>query len=407
MSNYRKFAAAFILTELMLMLIINLAAYRIVSTNTGKYYKVEINRIAGRINNGEAVETIDTSAYKAVCAVSVFDAGKKYANEYEVKQIGAELYCFEYREDRLRSLFPVLNLMLGVIVAATVVLLVYLDRKMIAPFAKMNKLPAELAKGNLSMPLKQEKSKYFGKFLWGMDMLRETLEDDKKRELELQKEKKTLILSLSHDIKTPLSAIDLYAKTLKRNMYESQAERDAALEGIENNVVKIKSYVNEIATASREDFLALEVKNSEVYLSRVIERIKLFYSEKMKNLHIRFTVEEMEECLIFGDEERIIEVIQNVVENAIKYGDKDKIAISVSEEENCKLLTVMNSGYPPAKEELPNLFDSFYRGSNCGNESGSGLGLYICKQLMQKMDGDIFAAAGEGSFSITLVLRKA
>lgn len=77
----------------------------------------------------------------------------------------------------------------------------------------------ELAKGNLSVPIKAEKSKFLGRFLWGMDMLRETLEGNKEKELALQKEKKTLILSLTHDIRTPLSAIRLYAKALAEEIY--------------------------------------------------------------------------------------------------------------------------------------------------------------------------------------------
>ena len=79
----------------------------------------------------------------------------------------------------------------------------------------MSNLAYELAKGNLSLPVKEENSKLFGRFLWGMDMLREKLEDNKARELEFQKEQKTLILSLSHDIKTPLSSIELYSPVVR------------------------------------------------------------------------------------------------------------------------------------------------------------------------------------------------
>ena len=79
----------------------------------------------------------------------------------------------------------------------------------------MSEVSIELAKGNLSAHVKEDKNKFFGKFLWGIDMLRENLENNKEKELQLQKEKKTLILSISHDIKTPLSAIKLYAKALK------------------------------------------------------------------------------------------------------------------------------------------------------------------------------------------------
>ena len=282
----------------------------------------------------------------------------------------------------------------------------YLDRKLITPFLKINNLPIELAKGNLSVPIKEEKSRYLGKFLWGMDMLREKLEDDKRRELKLLKEKKTLILSLSHDVKTPLSAIDLYAKALRTGLYDSDERRKEAFLGIEKNVSEIKRYVGEIVDASREDILSLDVKNGEVYLLDCINTITDYYSEKMEHLHIEFVVEGVDNCLIFGDGDRIVEVLQNVIENALKYGDGKRVDITFEEEENCKLITISNTGCGIDRDELPHLFDSFYRGSNSGNVSGSGLGLYICKELMHRMEGEIFAKETEDSFKVTLVLKK-
>ena len=135
--------------------------------------------------------------------------------------------------------------------------------KVIKPFYNMSNMTYELAKGNLTNPIKEEKSKFFGKFLWGMDMLREKLESNKQEELRYQKEKKTLLLSLSHDIKTPLSAIDLYTKALKENLYDTEGKRKEALDGISGNVTTIKNYVNEINKISREEFLNFEVKNQD------------------------------------------------------------------------------------------------------------------------------------------------
>ena len=299
-----------------------------------------------------------------------------------------------------------MNIIFGIILVSTSGLLWYLNRKLIIPFNNIHNLPTELAKGNLSVPIKEEKSKFFGKFLWGMDMLREKLEDDKLREYELIKEKKTLILSLSHDVKTPLSAIDLYVKALKEGLYDTDEKKQEVFLGIEKNINEIKGYVNEIAKASREDFLSLDVNNKEVYLWDIIKMVKMYYSEKMRKNHTDFIIEETVNCLIYADTDRLVEVLQNVIENALKYGDGKKIDISFDEEEDCKLIVVSNTGNSLNEEEIPNLFDSFYRGSNSGNIAGSGLGLYISKELMHKMDGDIYIAVSEDIFKIVLVLRK-
>ena len=112
------------------------------------------------------------------------------------------------------------------------------------------------------------------------------------------------------------------------------------------------------------------------------------------------------DCEITADESRIAQAVTNLVSNAIKYGDGERIDLLLSEEDGCILIGVCNSGctLPPA--ELPHIFDSFWRGSNADKQKGSGLGLYICRQLMHKMSGDIFAEAGDGRMIVTAVFPK-
>lgn len=195
-------------------------------------------------------------------------------------------------------------------------------------------------------------------------------------------------------------------KALRRNLYDSEEERNSAFDGIEHNVGEIKRYVQEISQVSREDFLTLDVNNTELYLLPIINKVLAYYNEKMQRLHIDFSIAQVDECLIYGDEDRIIEVLQNTIENAIKYGDGTEITISFEEEENCKLITVSNSGCDLSEDELPHIFDSFYRGSNSEKEDGSGLGLYICKELMHRMDGEVFAKICGNEFRVTIVVRK-
>ena len=321
--------------------------------------------------------------------------------------LAGKLYRIEYAEERSSRLPLYINILLLGMMIVTIIVLMYVYHKVLKPFQDMSNLSYELAKGNLSMPVKEEKSKLFGRFLWGMDMLREKLEETKEKELAFQKERKALILSLSHDIKTPLSSIELYSKALSEDLYDTQERKDKAYQGIARNVKEIKGYVNEIVTASREDFLNLEVRTGEYYISEVMKATESYYKDKLSVVHTEFQVEEISECLVKGDKDRMVEVLQNVMENAIKYGDGKKIRISFGEEEDCKLIQIENSGCSLKKEELPNLFDSFYRGSNSTGRKGSGLGLYICRTLMRKMDGEIFAGMKEDLFCVTIVVRKA
>lgn len=405
MSKFRKFSAAFVIAEILVLILFNIFLFRQPKESAGKEYRVDISRIATRIENGEPLSDIDTDDYKNITAVHIFDGYEYYKNPYEVHRIDDEFYSFEYMTNSDRNSLKV-NIFAVMVIVANTLLLIYLDRKIVTPFSKMESMTTELAKGNLSIPLKQEKSRYFSRFIWGIDMLREKLEYDRNRELELLKEKKLLILSLSHDIKTPLSAIDLYAKALKRHIYKTEDEKNAVFSGIEKNISEIKRYMDEIIDASREDIIVLETENTEVYLSSVIKKIQEHYCEKMQNLHVAFSIDDTESALIYGDENRMVEVMQNVIENALKYGDGKEVTISFDEEEECKLVSIANSGCTLDKDEITHIFDSFYRGSNVASQTGSGLGLYICKALMRKMDGDIFAEIRNGYFVATLVFRK-
>lgn len=96
-------------------------------------------------------------------------------------------------------------------------------------------------------------------------------------------------------------------------------------------------------------------------------------------------------------------MIENLMENAFKYGDGRLIGISFQEEEGCQLIRISNTGSIVNAEEIPRLFDSFYRGSNAGDKEGNGLGLYICREIMQKMDGEIFVQAENDGMSFFLV----
>ena len=411
MNRFKGFVCLILIIEVVLVLLCNGIYIHQSESDTGRLYRVETARVARVIEEQnltvEQIEAMDLSGYETIVKVAVFYPEETCNNDYVVEEINDILYRIEYRANRESNIIIWMNLALVGMILITVAVLLYVYRKVLKPFHAMSNLSYELAKGNLSTPVKEEKSKLFGRFLWGMDMLREKLEDNKEKELEFQKDRKTLILSLSHDIKTPLSSIELYSKALAEDLYDTKEKRDEALQGIARNVKEIKGYVDEIVTASREDFLNLEVMNGEVYLSAVVDSIQAYYREKLSVIHMDFAVENFDECLLKGDQNRLIEVLQNIMENAIKYGDGRSVRITFEDEEDCKLIHIENSGNALKDEELPNLFDSFYRGSNSHGVKGNGLGLYICKTLMHKMDGEVYAKSGEESFTVTVVVRKA
>lgn len=384
---------------------------------SGRAYRVEINRVCHELEEGNG--NVSLEKYSEIKSIAMLPAEATQVQldaffqgedeDYVIRRINGVYYRIEYEAEEVteRNVFWTMNLGLSIMAVAMFGLTVYIRHNLIKPFQRISEVPYELSKGNLTAGVKENRNRYFGKFVWGLDLLREKLEDERKKELDLQKEKQTLILSISHDIKTPLSAIKLYAKALERDLYDTREKQTQIAENINKKADEIEGFVCEIVKASNEDFLNLEVKREEFYLQELVDEIKGYYVEKLEILRIPFSCKMEGNCLVKGDLERAVEVIQNIMENAIKYGDGGYISIEMAEEEDCRLFTVKNSGCTLKQEEIPHIFDSFWRGSNTGSQLGSGLGLYICRQLMQKMDGEIYAGEKEGEMQVTVVFRMA
>lgn len=379
------------------------------SEKSGRPYRVEISRIARSIEE-DGLHSIDLSGCEYITHIEL--CGDQFYNtssDYVIQEIDGKLYRFDYtaspQADRTNIILSV-NIFLGIMAGVMLAVMLYIRQKIIRPFEHLTDVPYELSKGNLTAPIKENKNRFFGRFIWGVDLLRENMEEQKQRELNLQRDKKMLLLSLSHDIKTPLSAIKLYAKALSKGLYANKDKQLEIAEKISAKTDEIESYISQIITASREDILSLDVKMGEFYLSELISSIYDYYSEKLALIQTEFFVEHYTDCLLSGDLDRSIEVLQNMIENAVKYGDGRCITVDFSEEDGCILITVKNSGCTLGDIELPHIFESFWRGANAEHTKGSGLGLYICRQLMRKMNGEIFAEISDGFMMVTAVFGK-
>lgn len=414
MKKYNAIIATVILTLVLVILGTNIYFFANLTNENEREYRVEVNRLQQEIDKN-GLDSITIESCQWVKEITRFEKdmdlvqfSEGEGKDYIIKEIQGFYYRFDYdTTGTLKNIDLIIGLNFAMATMAMVVIMVlfYLKVKLLRPFHKMKDVPYELSKGNLTTPLKENKSRFFGKFVWGLNLLRENLEEQHVKELELQKEKKTLVLSLSHDIKTPLSIIKLYAKAISKNLYDQDEKRIEIAESINEKADEIEQFVSQIIKASSEDFLNLQVENGEFYLKDLLEAILNYYTEKLNLLKIEFEINSCCNCLIKGDFNRSIEVLQNIIENAIKYGDGGYIRIDIQEEEEHRLITVSNSGCTLLEAELPHIFDTFWRGSNVGGNHGSGLGLSICRQLMKKMDGDIFAICKDYEMKVTAVFR--
>ncbi len=410
MKAFNRMFAAVIILALLMLAGVNMWLFKAERTE-GRQHRVDAARAAAVIEE-KGIDSLCLSDYSTIIAVTEVDEHNGITGEnhdYLIKEINGTYYRFDYSasEEIEKDIKITVNVSLLVMTVLLLAVLLYLRIRVLKPFFTLREMPVELSKGNLTMPLKETRQRYFGRFIWGMDMLREKLEQNKEAEMNLQAERKKLILSLSHDIKIPLSAIKLYSKALSKGLYDDAQKQAEIAESINEKADEIEGYVSGIVRASKEDFLSIEVRDGEFYLSEMLGGVTDFYKDKLRLLKTEFSVSDYSNCLIRGDCDRGTEVLQNIMENAIKYGDGKRISIDVTEEEGCRLVTVTNTGCTLPESELPHMFDSFWRGTNSAGQAGNGLGLYICRCIMNRMNGEVFAEIKDGTMNVTAVFSPA
>lgn len=405
MKAFGRFTWAFAAVFVLFTVIFNVLMFRQQNTMEG-YYRVEAKRLEDEIRD---TGSYDLSKYEFITGVFTDDGEDIYKSEeyYVILDIDGKLYRAEYTVKDTNNTIIYVDIFLGVILILTTAMLIYIRRNILCPFGKLNDVPQELARGNLAVEIPEEKSRFFGRFTWGVNMLRESIESDRKKEIAMQRDKKLLLLSLSHDIKTPLSAIKLNAKALARGLYKDEEKQRAAAESINTRADEIESFVSQITKATSDDFMEFEVNPGEVFLSQVIQKISMRYAPRFDSTMTKFSINEYNDCLLSCDPDRLGECLQNLIENAIKYGDGKSIDIRFDKMDGNELITVSNSGCSLDEDELTQIFSSFRRGRNAENIQGNGLGLFICRKLMGLMGGEVYAEINDGRFEVTLVVKLA
>lgn len=423
MKNYSRLIGA----SLCFYGIIAITTYVVLSWNEQQerqLHKVEINRIYQEIAHTNNIEVVLNKPYDYIDEILYLSATEAnediidafYADYNDTSSSIKVLYDERGIKGYIKFIYPIATIEIQRIIlwcqgalflleVGMLWLLWYLKKHLVTPFQQVSSLPLELAKGHFKGDIKEEKSKYLGQFLWGMGQLQDHLHVSQKRQLELEKEKKQLLLSLSHDIKTPLNLIKLYGKAIEDHVYTSEVEIQQAAHQIQVKTLDIDHYVESIMKTSREDILDIQVKQEEVYLRDIVEKLKTTIQHTCHLRGIELCVAPYENRLLKGDIDRLQEVVENLFDNACKYGDGKRIEISFYEEDYCQLIRFFNTGICVSNQDRNHIFESFFRGANSEGKQGNGLGLYICREIMRKMDGEIFVQPETTGMAFILVVR--
>lgn len=289
----------------------------------------------------------------------------------------------------------------------------WIYRSVAGPLVKLKKATHNIKAGNLDFVLDVEGTDEFSELCKDFEDMRKRLKESAEERVVLDKENKELISNISHDLKTPMTAIKGYVEGIMDGIADTPEKMERYIRTIYNKTNEMDHLINELTFYSKIDTNRIPYTfsklNVEDYFNDCAE--KLSVEMETRNIELVYANYVDNKVQIIADGEQIRRVIHNIISNSIKYMDKKKgiIQIRVKDVGDFIQIEIEDNGKGIAAKDLTNIFDRFYRTDVSRNSSkgGSGIGLSIVKKIMEDHGGKVWATSREGIGTIMyFVLRK-
>ena len=306
------------------------------------------------------------------------------------------------------------------ILTATIILVftalsvgLWIYRSIAVPLVKLKKATKNIKEGNLDFVLEVEGNDEFSQLCQDFEEMRKRLKESTEEKILMDKENKELISNISHDLKTPITAVKGYVEGIMDGVADTPEKMDRYVRTIYNKTNEMDHLINELTFYSKIDTNRIPYTfsklNVEDYFSDCAEELGLEMETRGIELVYANYVEKGVQ--VIADGEQIRRVIHNIVSNAIKYMEKPRgiIQLRVKDVGDFIQVETEDNGKGIAAKDLPYIFDRFYRTDVSRNSSkgGSGIGLSIVKKIMEDHGGKVWATSRLGIGTIMyFVLRK-
>lgn len=278
----------------------------------------------------------------------------------------------------------------------------YLYRKILRPFDKLQGYAEQIAGGNLDVPLNYERTNFFGAFTWAFDHMRKELQAARRREETAIRENKTIIATLSHDIKTPIASIRAYAEGLEANLSGSYEKREYYIQVIMRKCDEVTALTNDLVLHSLSELDKLEIAEQRLEVAKALEEAVRDLGYDAVELR-----EPLPEAWVLSDGKRLAQIVENLLNNARKYAPGARVEVWGEADDTEYRIHIRDHGAGIPPEDMPFIRDKFYRGRNAGDQPGSGLGLYIVSYILERMHGRLELLNREDGLEAVVALELA
>jgi two-component system phosphate regulon sensor histidine kinase PhoR len=226
----------------------------------------------------------------------------------------------------------------------------------------------------------------------------------------LQTMRREFVGNVSHELRTPLSAIKAIVETLKGGAIDDKEIASDFLTKVEGEIDRMTQMVAELIELSRIETGQAKLRLESTNLNQLIEQVIARLSPQAERQKVAISTKFAADLpLVSTDAERIQQALLNIVHNAIKFTPSGgKVTVSTDVQGNSVVVSVADTGIGISKEDLPHIFERFYKADKSRSKGGTGLGLAIAKHIVQAHGGTIRVQSEEGKgsvFSFSLPLK--
>jgi signal transduction histidine kinase len=281
------------------------------------------------------------------------------------------------------------------------------------PVNELNMAMKSIARGNLEYMLNTDNKGEIGELYKNYEDMRLRLKETTDEKFEHEKQNRELISNISHDLKTPITAIKGYVEGIMDGVADTPEKMDKYIKTIYNKANDMDRLINELTVYSGIDSNRMPYHfhriNVADYFGDCIEEVGL--DLESKNIELNYFNLVSPDTIIIADPEQLKRVISNIIGNSVKYLDKEKgvIDIRILDEVDSIRVEIEDNGKGIAAKDLSNIFERFYRTDASRNSSkgGSGIGLSIVKKIVEDHGGYIWATSKENEGTcLHFVFRK-
>ena len=320
-----------------------------------------------------------------------------------------KFYALNVRE-YISNLMTLVCLVVPIIV---ICLVIWIYHSIVTPIHMLQLATQNIKNGNLDFEVEVHNQDEIGELCEDFEEMRIRLKDNAEEKLRTEQQQKELISNISHDLKTPITAIKGYVEGLIDGVADTQEKQNKYLQTVYSKAIDMDRLINELSFYSKIDTNKIPYTFHRINVVGYFEDCAEDLGRELEDEGFGFSYQNYvdDSVQMIADAEQLKRVINNIVGNSKKYSDKTEttIRMTVKDVGDFVQIEIEDNGRGIAAKDLPYIFDRFYRTDASRNSSkgGSGIGLSIVKKIMEDHGGKIWVTSKEGIGTVMyLVLRK-